>query len=609
MNTERPDNDAADSADERGDSTERRAIGAEAPGAAEAGPDAPEPAREGAAEAQAEAETAGRDDNAGTAASDDPAETDTDTEADADTPATAAADADAGGDDGVGSDEGAGGDEGAAAPTEVPGPHELGPAPASRRRSPVLVASVAAAVLLVGGGGAYLAMGASGGSGAGADSGAPGDGGTPPPLALDGSSGGGTNGIAPGEPNPYGVTYKADGSLPAGPGSAPVYRASGEVGKDEVARLAKALGLDGTPVVRGQAWQVGPSKDGSGPSLVVDKQAPGTWTFRRYAAGTDNCNGIATCTKDPANPAGRRVSEADAERAAAPVLKAIGQDDAKVDASQVMGAQRVVNANPRVGGLPTYGWATGLTVSAQGEVVGGTGQLKAPEKSDTYPVLGAGKTLALMNSAPTTDHRMGIGGCASPVPLKDRLEQPCGRSTTGTAPKETVTIESAVFGLAARAVDGRQALVPAWLFQVKGAGAQNGFTVTYPAVDPKYLASNSAPPTPSATAPGDEPTSAPATRDVKVDGYTADGRELTVSFTGGVCADYSATAGETADQVTVKVTEKPWKGKVCIMIAKEIHKTVQLDRPVGDRTVTGSDGKALPQAKQGARLPRTAAVQ
>ncbi|WP_372465376.1 MULTISPECIES: hypothetical protein [Streptomyces] len=491
-------------------------------------------------------------------------------------------------------------------PTEVPGPHEVEPTAPSRRRSPVLVASVAAAVLLVGGGGAYLAAGASGGSGAG--SGASGDGSTPPPLALDGYSEGGSNGIAPGEPNPYGVTYKVDGTLPDGPGSAPVYRAAGEVGKGEVARLAKALGLTGTPVVRGQSWQVGSGNDGSGPSLVVDRQAPGTWTFRRYAAGTDDCKGIATCTKDPANPAGATVSEAAAKKAVAPVLKAVGQDDAKVDASQVMGAQRAVNANPRVGGLPTYGWSTGLTVSAQGEVVGGTGRLKAPVKGDTYPVLDAKKTLELMNSAPSTDHRMGIGGCASPVPLKDRLEQPCGRSTPSAAPKQTVTVEDAVFGLAARAVGGRQALVPSWLFQVKGAGTPNGFTVTYPAVDPRYLASNTTP-TPSATAPGDQPSSAPATRDVKVDGYTAEGDELTVSFTGGVCADYEATASENANAVAVKVTEKPWKGKVCIMIAKEFRKTVQLDGPLGDRKVTGSDGRQIPQLKQGARLPRTAGVQ
>ncbi|NUQ95526.1 MAG: hypothetical protein HOY79_02830 [Streptomyces sp.] len=473
----------------------------------------------------------------------------------------------------------------------------------------MLIASVAAAVLLVGGGGAYLAASASGGSGGRTGAGAFGDGTTPPPLALDGYSEGGTNGIAPGEPNPYGVQYKADGTLPDGPDSAPVYRAAGEVTKDEVARLAKALGLDGTPVAQGQAWQVGSAKDGSGPSLVVDKQAPGTWTFHRYAAGTDACRSAIACTKDPANPAGATVSEAAAKQAAAPVLKAVGQDDAKVDASQVMGAQRVVNANPLVGGLPTYGWTTGLTVGAQGEVVGGSGRLKTPVKGDTYPVLGAQKTLDLMNAAPTTDHRMGIGGCASPVPLKDRLEAPCGQSTSGAGAKpakQTVAVDGAVFGLAVHAVDGRQALVPSWLFRVKGAGAQNGFTVTYPAVDPKYLASNS-------TTPSGEPTpstTAPATRDVKVDYYIAKGKDLTVSFTGGVCADYEATASESSDQVTVKVTETPWKGKICIMIAKAIEKTVHLNQPLGDRKVVGTDGRQILLPNPGQRLPgKSAGVQ
>ncbi|GAA3789783.1 membrane protein [Streptomyces coacervatus] len=500
-------------------------------------------------------------------------------------------------------------------PDATPDPDAEQPRP-SRRRSPVLIASVAAAVLLVGGGGAYLAASASGGSGGRTDSGSSGDGSTPPPLALDGYSEGGTNGIAPGEPNPYGVRYKLAGSVPDGPGSAPVYRATGEVSKDEVARLAKALGLDGTPVSQGQAWQVGPDKDGSGPSLVVDKQAPGTWTFHRYAAGTDACQSVTACTKDPANPAGDTVSEAAAKKAAAPVLKAVGQDDAKVDASQVMGAQRVVNANPLVGGLPTYGWTTGLTVGAQGEVVGGSGQLKAPVKGDTYPVLGAQKTLDLMNAAPTTDHRMGIGGCASAVPLKDRLEAPCGQSTSGASgspqkqpARETVTVGGAVFGLAVHSVNGRQALVPSWLFQVKGAGAQNGFTVTYPAVDPKYLASNSpsGAPTPSASAPSGRPTTAPTTRDIKVDSYTADGTDLTVTFTGGVCGDYAAKASESADKVTVTVTETPWKGKICVMIAKEMTRTVHLDKPLGDRTVVGSDGKEITQPHPGARLPRTTA--
>ncbi|MFF4115184.1 hypothetical protein ACFY0P_17170 [Streptomyces sp. NPDC001714] len=461
--------------------------------------------------------------------------------------------------------------------------------PAPRRRSPALVvASVAAAVLLVGGGGAYLAASTGSGGGSGGTTTGTSGGSTPPPLALDGYSSGG-NGIAPGEPNPYGVTYKASGTLPTGPGSAPVYQPSGEVSKDRVAALAKSLGVEGTPVAEGQVWKVGTDNDGSGGSLQVNRAAPGIWTYSRYAPGTDNCKSGLVCAQDPAAPAGDPVSVGDAEKAAAPVLKALGQDDAKLDTSQVMGAQRVVNADPVVGGLPTHGWTTGLTVSKQGEVVGGNGMLAAPAKGDTYPVLSAAKTLKLMNAAPRSGHRMGIGGCASSVPLKDRLEQPCAASTPSAS---SAVIERAVFGLAAQSVAGRQALVPSWLFQVRGAA--DSYTVTYPAVDPAYLVSSSTPtPTPTASASA----SAGTTKDVKVDGYTADGRELTVAFTGGVCADYKATADEGSEQVVVKVTATPWPDKICVMIAKQYHQTVHLDAPLDGRKVVGTDGRAVPKEK------------
>ncbi|MBB6417090.1 hypothetical protein [Streptomyces sp. AK010] len=466
-----------------------------------------------------------------------------------------------------------------------------------RPRTPAIIASVAAAVLLIGGGGAWLASNASSGSGGGTTSGAPGGDGTPPPLALDGyseSTAGGGNGIAPGEPNPYGATYRVGGPLPDGPAKAPVYRAQGEVTKEDVARLAKALGVEGTPVAQGEAWKIG-GQDGSGPSLQVNRQAPGSWTFSRYAPGTDTCKGTDTCTTPQSG--GTPVSEEVAEKAAAPVLKAVGQDDAKRDASQVMGAQRVVNAAPEVGGLPTHGWTTGINVGSDGEVVGGSGQLRTPVKGDTYPVVSAGKALELMNGQPKNDHRMGIGGCAGPVPLKDRLEQPCEQPASGPAKQDTVTVESAVFGLAAHVVDGRQALVPSWLFEVTAPGAQDPFTVTYPAVEPKYLAS------PEPSEPSDQPTSAPGPREVKVDGYRAEGSELTVTFTGGVCADYEVKASEKGDEVTVSVTSTPWPGKVCVMIAKQFQETVQLDEPLGDRAVVNTDGKAVPLAKEGARLP------
>ncbi|MDF3297170.1 hypothetical protein [Streptomyces tropicalis] len=480
-----------------------------------------------------------------------------------------------------------------------------------RGRSPLAAVAVAAAVLLAGGGGAYLATSASGGGRA--DAAAPGGHGAPAPLVLDGYSApgqggtggadaggdGGGNGIAPGEPNPYGATYHLKGTLPQGPASAAAYWAKGDVTEDRVARLARALGVEGTPVAAAQEWTVGSGRDGSGPMLRVRRQAPGAWTFTRYAPGTDDCKGVL-CTHDPAAPAVTPVSEAAAGKAAAPVLKALGQDRASVDAHQVMGAQRVVNADPVVGGLPTQGWSTTLTVGAQGEVVGGSGQLKEPVKGDTYPVLSARRTLDLMNGAPRTDHRMGVGGCTVPKPPKDRLEGPC-RAPRNT--RDDLTVDGAVFGLAARSSQGRQALVPSWLFRVRGQDGQEGFTVAYPAVDPRFLAGAAAPGQPAPSGSG-----APATRTVAVTGYTTSGNDLTVAFEGGVCAAYTASARESGDRVTVTVTEKRQPGKVCILIAKEYQRTLHLDRPLGDRTVVGADGGRIAQGKAGARRPQTSSL-
>ncbi|MGW4545589.1 hypothetical protein ACWEN4_04310 [Streptomyces violaceorubidus] len=481
--------------------------------------------------------------------------------------------------------------------------------PARRRPRAVAVASIATAVLLLGGGGAYLATSAAGDdTDGGTASGAPGDD-TPPPLPLDdhGKSQGGSNGIAPGEPDPYGVTYRAEGPLPEGPGSAPVYRAEGDVTEAEVARLAEALGVEGAPRTQGGAWKVGNAEDGFGPLLTVGRQAPGTWTFHRYAPGTDNCKKGAVCKGPSAD--GDPVGEAAARKAAAPVLKALGQDDAKLDASRVMGARRAVNAEPEVGGLPTYGWTTGVVVDARGEVVGGSGQVKAPVKGNTYPVLDAGETLALLNApgAGSGADLGGIGGCATPVPDQDRADLPCAPPTgaperPGTGKKQVATVEDAVFGLAAHPVRGRQTLVPSWLFEVRAPGARDTVTVTYPALEPRYL-TTTAPAEPS-PAPSEDPASKPGEpRDVRVSGYTAADGELTVHFTGGVCSDYDARAEESGGKVTVTVTETPYPDKVCILIAKEYERTVPLDRPLGDRTVVGSDGKDVPVHRPGARLP------
>ncbi|GGR94575.1 membrane protein [Streptomyces aureoverticillatus] len=523
-----------------------------------------------------------------------------------------------------------------------------------RRRSTLMVASVAAAVLLAGGGGAYLAASS---DDTGRDSSA-GDGSDPPPLTLDGYAGdrdgrssqgptGTTEGIAPGEPDPNGATYKAVGELPDGPESAAVHHVRGEVPRDRVSRLAKALGLSGSPVARDGAWRVGPSIDGAGPSLRVGQAAPGTWTYTRHAApGSDNClkgkrcPGAGTRTADDSGDA---VSEAAAKKAAAPVLKAAGLDDAKLDAGQLMGSVRVVNADPEVHELPTYGWATGIQVGADGQVVGGSGHLTEPEKGATYPVVGARKALDLLNKSGRGDGPGGIGGCATPVPHADGGgagdgdregrgtggAAPDGGSTGGAAPNggspgsgkdapcepaptppkpQPIAVEDAEFGLAAQFVDGSTALVPSWLFRVKPQGAPEAYTVTHPAVDPKYLRA----PTPGTVGPSQGPTVEPGdpdtrTSEVKIDGYSTAGRTLTAHFTGGVCSTYAASADERDGQVAVKVTETEKKGTVCAAVARFYELSVTLDKPLGDRKVVTGDGRAVPRddgTREGIPAPR-----
>lgn len=476
-----------------------------------------------------------------------------------------------------------------------------------RRRSPLVVASVAAAVLVAGGGGAYFATSGFGGSsgGASAKSGAQRDA-KPPLLSLDTSTG--SPGIAPGEPDPSGggIVYRAEGKLPDGPDKAFLHRTKGAVTAAEVTALAKALGVPGTPRLDGPAWKIGVEKDGAGPLLQVNKQAPGTWTFARFGAspGGDNCKKVDVCpsradmgTTVESTARVAPVSEAAAKKAAAPVLKSVGQSDAELDARQLMGAVRVVNADPVVGGLPTYGWSTGIQVGADGQVVGGSGQLKKPVKSDEYPVLSAEEALKQLNKAGRDSGTIGIGGCATPVPLEgeQKPDAPCEPKGKPAGP-ERLTVGEAVFGLAAQYVDGQQALVPSWLFEVEPKGGAQPFTVTQPAVDPKYLKEATPQQDIKPTEPPQEP-AAPSDRRVlsySVDGR--DGRTLSVTFWGGVCSDYAAKAAESASQVKVTITEsKPDPKRVCIMIAKELTEKVTLDKPLGDRKVVdAATGETVP---------------
>ncbi|MFC8510832.1 hypothetical protein ACFU3J_35280 [Streptomyces sp. NPDC057411] len=470
------------------------------------------------------------------------------------------------------------------------------------KRGPLLVASVAAGVLLASGGGVYYATTAVGGGGGAAKArSAPA---APPPLNLD-EKGDGTPGIAPGEPDPGGggdgTVYRAEGSLPKGPASAAVHRPEGRVTSAEVTRLARALGISGTPRLVGEVWQLAPQRDESGPRLDVSVKAPGSWTFGRQEDGPagDTClKGKACPPPGEAKPprGGSPVSEAVAKAAVAPVLKAIGQDDAKLDARQLMnGSVRVVNADPVVGGLPTYGWSTGVQVGPDGSLVAGSGRLKEPAEGDTYPVIGAQKALDELNKAAKGTGPIGIGGCATDPPAgtdaaRDvRPDAPC-RAPGDPAPPQVVTVTGARFGLAAQYVDGEQVLVPAWLFSARAKPGTEPYTVARTAVDARYLAP------PAKPSPTPDQGTAPERQISSFRAGPAD-RELSVTFWGGVCSTYTVTAVESPRKVVVRIAEQPTDpDKACIAIAVEVTKTVTLKQPLGDRQVVdGASGQAVPR--------------
>ncbi|WP_030765731.1 hypothetical protein [Streptomyces sp. NRRL F-2664] len=475
---------------------------------------------------------------------------------------------------------------------------EPGTTSGTRRRPAWVVGSIAAAVLLAGGGTAYWASAAQGDGGTARRTG---DGAASAPREAGGPSG---PGIAPGEPDPSGagVVYRADVKLPEAPAAAPAYRVTGDVAEADVARLTAALGISGAPRLEGDVWLAGEAADGSGPRLTVARQAPGTWNFNRFQGGDPAGNGAGDdCVrgKDTCGPAtlprdaggaggsGKPVSEEAAKAAAGPVLAALGQGGAKLDARLTHGAVRVVAADPVLDGLPTQGWSTKVSVGADGSVVGGNGELKAPVRAGDQQVVGAVEALARLNA------RSGGGGgspepsgCASAVPpavdtaAGDSQAVPCNPEPRPMKPPRTETVKGAVLGLAPGTVEGARGLVPAWLFEVAGQGGAPGHTV----VEPASAKEGTPGPKDGRTVPGFS--------------YKEADRKLTVNFWGSVCSTYALEAREQAESVMVKITDTPNKpGQACIMLAEERSLTVALREPLGDRKVLdATTGKPL--AKQ-----------
>jgi hypothetical protein len=450
--------------------------------------------------------------------------------------------------------------------------------PTVRRGAP-LAAGVA--VLALVGGSAYLLRDDAAGPGSS----------TPPPLRIGA-------GVAAADSVADLDRVIVSGDLPDGPADARVHRFGSA--DPEVSRLADALGVDEAAVRNGEGLPAG-----SGTVLRVGTALGGPWQFARADAYVcqdalvgENPEGSvsSTCAAPPqsARPAvADPPTEAAARDAARPVLEAVGLDigAARVDPS--VQDTRTVRVDPDLDGLPTSGLATTVTVDADG-VLTASGWLGEARPSDTYPVVSAKEAVARLASMP-----MPLIGCAenaTPVP-------------PGPVCGGPLEVTGATFGMSVQwEGEQRAVLVPSWLFDIKG----NDQPLPVVAVDPSYLADplpvdqpgdgtsgsgSGMPGSPGTADPGSRPVAPkvePSAATSRFDSLSVvqGGAALQVTFYGGVdsCYSYEVEAKESADQVSLRLIETR-HGDVCIDLAQQYERTIELDEPLGNRRVIDADTK------------------
>ncbi|MCE7081527.1 hypothetical protein [Streptomyces sp. ST2-7A] len=417
---------------------------------------------------------------------------------------------------------------------------------APRRRHWPAVTAVAAAVALVAG--AVWA-----GSGALGD----GDGTTATaPLVLNGPLARGIADAAaaehatmPGWDGVPGGGYIADGDLPEGPANGRVHRFEGEVPRERVVELAGLLGVAGDPVDRDDHWAVGGGEPGD-PTLVVERAAPGTWTFHTHGfpeepmplpeevdlvmpspvdpdtpvdngsvndgggsegrhGGEDSAPdgewdddgfGLGSAPRTPAEP----VDEKEAMAAARPVLEALGLGDAEPDAGTAFGENRTVRVSPTIGDLRILNWDTLVEIGPGGTPVAGSGTLLKAAPAEEYPLLNAEGTLDLLNetvggeTAPSSGlSEEGSRGAEEPVTdaVPAAPGDPDGMpgevppvAATDDGTLETLLVVDAEPILAPYLTGDAPVLVPSWLFTVESPdGSGLGFPVSHPAVHPDHI--------------------------------------------------------------------------------------------------------------------------
>lgn len=287
--------------------------------------------------------------------------------------------------------------------------------------------------------------------------------------------------------------YVLTGTLPTGPDSAPASMLSRRAAPlADVRRLLRALGIADEPRRIESGWQAGTLRvddsagnpwsiyAGCGPDAVVSSDgatvgcgiastgvvtAPGAVSG---SGGGSSSSGVSTPAPIDLPSPGPTADVTAARVVAARVLSALGLADADIDVQP--GGERVyVTADPHVGGMRTVGWSTTLEIDANGAVVGGSGHLGVPERSPSYPIVGARTAFDALPVPPRPMMLCPQPGCPSPTPMKVTGAE-LGLQFTPLAQDEA-------------------ALLPAWLFTVDGWSAP----LAQIAVEPAYL-SHATPP-------------------------------------------------------------------------------------------------------------------
>ena len=274
---------------------------------------------------------------------------------------------------------------------------------------------------------------------------------------------------------------------------------------------APATGLD-TPVASGECASSGGGAVGSTGSTGSSSVTATTATTAVICPSVPPCPPGSACptvacqTPEPV-PEPQRSADLPTRgqaEAAARVLLAkadVDLDGARVRVEDAFSQWRV-DVDPLVGGLPTFGFTTGVSVGPKGAIVGANGWLAQPEQGDEYPLVTASVGLERLKQSP-----FGIG----PRPLIAGAPY-C--EACETQPPQVRTITGVRVGLAFAPLvepdkDGRALLVPVLLFDIGDGG-----TVPVLAVADEFLPKPApdAKPRPEPGPATTEPATQPATR-------------------------------------------------------------------------------------------------